>query len=421
MGTKQHGFLFVWFLFLVSVIAHSVYATDWPRWRGPEGNGVSKETEWNPEALRKGPKIAWRVNIGPGYSNVSIQNNRLYTMGAIDRQATVFCLNADTGKIIWKHVSDSFQDPQSTPTIDGEFVYILTKDGLLVCLNEKNGKERWKRNIVEEYQARAPFYGFACSPLINGDLIIITTNVSGIAVNKNTGEKVWGSEKPQKESYNRMGTSTGVDYSTPVIYEQGGKRYAVIASFKGLSAVEVESGTTRWLFDWEKDYDIKVGDQVTDPIVFDNKLFITTYMKYGSFLFEIGGGASQTIWTNANVNSETGSPVLVDGNFYVCQGGIESYYGALRCIDGKTGKMMWEEKLEGNPISITAAGKNLIVLDSKANLYIVEATPAGFNEQSRCQIPDTLIVDKWWTHPVLCNGKIYCRGFSGEIVCIDVR
>jgi outer membrane protein assembly factor BamB len=317
-------------------------------------------------------------------------------------------------------MTESFLDPQSTPTLDGEFVYVLTKDGFLLCIKAKNGKVQWMRNIVEEFQALAPFYGFAGSPMIAGDLIILTTNASGIAVNKNTGQKVWGSDKPPKDRYNAMNTSTGVDYSTPLIYEQGGKRYAVISSFKGLSAVETETGKTRWLFDWEKDYETKVCGMVTDSIVFEHNLFITTYWKYGSFLFDISGEAVKTIWAIASIKSEYGSPVLVDGFLYVCQGGIESYYGALRCLDGKTGKMMWEEKLNGEPISLTAAGDELIILDSKGNLYIAEATPSGYKESSRCIIPDQIIMDKWWTHPVLCNGKIYCRSFSGELVCIDV-
>jgi hypothetical protein len=82
---------------------------------------------------------------------------------------------------------------------------------------------------------------------------------------------------------------------------------------------------------------------------------------------------------------------------------------------------MWEEKLNGEPISIMAAGNRLIILDSKGNLYIAEATPSGYKESSRCTIPDQISMDKWWTHPVFCNGKIYCRSFSGELVCIDVR
>ena len=146
-------------------------------------------------------------------------------MGCKGREYTIVCLNAETGKEIrWCVISENLMEPQTSPAIDGEFLYALSKEGLLLCLKIKNGKVQWKKNIVQEYEARAPFYGFAGSPVVEGDLIILTTNRAGIALNKTTGEKVWGSKKPPKEQYGAL--STGVDYATPVLlYEQGGKRY----------------------------------------------------------------------------------------------------------------------------------------------------------------------------------------------------
>ena len=395
---------------------------DWPRWRGPDGNGISKETEWNPESLRNGPKIVWRANVGKGYSNVSIKNYRLYTMGVKERLTAVYCLNAETGKEIWRRTTENFQDPQSTPTIDGEFVYALSKEGLLLCLKAKNGKIQWKRNIVEEFRVQAPYYGFAGSPVIQDELITLTVNTAGMALNKKTGEKVWGSEKPPKKRYHYSGTSAGTEYSTPVIYSQGGKPYTIIASYEGLHSVDVQTGKLLWLFDWQEAYETGIGCQVTDPIVFDNKLFIVQYYNYhfGSALFDIGGNSPKVLWTNNNMKSQTSSPVMVDGFFYACQGGVESSSGSLRCLDVETGKMMWEEKLEGRPVSLTAADGKLIILDYKGALFITEATSSGYREISRCLIPDQKAYERWWTYPVLCNGKIYCRSYDGDLVCMDV-
>ena len=108
---------------------------DWPRWRGPNGDGISKETGWNPAALKDGPRILWKANVGMGYSNVAIKDNRLYTMGCKGREYTIVCLNAETGKEIWRRVvSENLMEPQATPAIDGEFLYALSKEGLLLCL-----------------------------------------------------------------------------------------------------------------------------------------------------------------------------------------------------------------------------------------------------------------------------------------------
>jgi len=175
-------------------IGKKVDEAGWPRWRGPDGNGISTETNWDPEALAGGAKILWKADVGVGYSSVAIKDNRLYTMGL----KGVHCLNAETGKEIWQHSYESIGEvgPQSTPTIDGKFVYALSKEGILLCLKAKNGKLQWKKDLVSEYDVVKPFYEFAGSPVIEGDLIILTANTSGLALNKNTGQKVWDSNKP---------------------------------------------------------------------------------------------------------------------------------------------------------------------------------------------------------------------------------
>jgi outer membrane protein assembly factor BamB len=111
---------------------------DWPRWRGPQGNGISRETGWNPLALADGARVLWEADIGRGYSNVAIKNNRVYTLGLKENRNAVCCLDAETGKQIWKYSFESTEDPQATPTVDGESVYVLSKDGILVCSNLKS-------------------------------------------------------------------------------------------------------------------------------------------------------------------------------------------------------------------------------------------------------------------------------------------
>jgi len=157
---------------------------DWPRWRGPNGDGISTETDWNPEALAGSPKILWKVNIGLGHSNVAIKANRLYTMGQRGRENIIYCFNAETGEEIWKHSFECFQDPQSTPNLDNKYVYALSKDGILLCLTAKNGKVQWQKDIVDEYNVEIPGYGIAGSPIIEGDLLILNANTSGITLDK---------------------------------------------------------------------------------------------------------------------------------------------------------------------------------------------------------------------------------------------
>ena len=110
----------------------------WPRFRGPTGDGISTETDWDPEALTGGPRVLWKTDIGKGHSNVAIRNDRLYTLDAKhEGTVEVLCLDAETGTEIWQHSFDESHDPLSTPTIDGGFVYALTHDGILLCLRTK--------------------------------------------------------------------------------------------------------------------------------------------------------------------------------------------------------------------------------------------------------------------------------------------
>ena len=401
----------------------------WPRWRGPNGDGISTETDWNPEALAGGPKILWKANVGLGYSNVVIRDNRLYTMGSTKEGFTVYCLNADTGKETWRKFFNESLDPQSTPAVDGNAVYVLSKKGILLCLNAKNGKLRWKKDLVSEYDVVKPFYGFAGSPVIEGELLILTANTSGIVLNKKTGNKVWDSDKPPEKirAYWPRQT-TGTDYSTPVRYDYEGKRYAILSSYEGMHSVEVETGNVLWLFEWE----LYSGNYIPDPLIFNNKVFIPEFIDVaagmmdftevtGCVLLDIGGAEPKVLWKNLNMFSEISNPVMIDGYIYGCHGGPQKGIGILRCLEIETGEVMWEENLGKQPaLSLMASDGKLIILEENGTLRIAEVTPSSYTEISSCEIPAEKGINKWWTHPVLYKGKIYCRNYVLVLVCIDV-
>jgi outer membrane protein assembly factor BamB len=202
---------------------------DWPRWRGPNGDGISMETDWNPEALARGIKLVWQVDVGRGHSNVVIKGKYLYTMGRGAGEDTVHCLKVKNGKKVWR-----FSYPvqigsytTATPIIDGESVYTLSQEGHLFCFNAKNGKIRWKKDLVSELDVVRPYYDFAGSPVIEGDLVILNLNLSGIALNKNTGEMVWVSEKYHPSIICYQSKNLG-SYATPVLYDKNGKRFALM-------------------------------------------------------------------------------------------------------------------------------------------------------------------------------------------------
>ena len=167
----------------------------WPQWRGPDGNGLSKETEWDPASIAI-ERIAWTADIGMGYSNIVIQDGRLYSIGRTREGPKVSCLDAVTGKLRWERIFATSLPPQATPAVDGRPSFGLTNEGSLFAFDARTGKQRWERDLVGEYGAVKPYYGFGGSPMVDGDLLILNANTSGMALRRSTGELVWASEPP---------------------------------------------------------------------------------------------------------------------------------------------------------------------------------------------------------------------------------
>jgi len=377
--------------------------SDWPRWRGPEGNGISTETEWNPEALLQGPRIVWKVNVGIGYSCIAIKGSSLYTMGNRKGQDTVYCLDATTGRMVWKYSypcsPGQYPGPHATPTVDGSVVYTLSKKGHLFCFSADKGKVQWQRNIVQDFNVRPPTWGLAGSPVVEGELLILNAGVSGLALNKKTGTKVWLS-KP------------GVGgYATPVIYDHKGNRYAAIFGQKAIYGVEVKTGRKAWSYPWITTHNVNAAD----PLVYENRVFISSNYGSGCALLDISYHKPKLIWKNNNINSHFSAFILIDGYIYGNDGFAGSSRGVFRCLDIETGKEMWGKGLGFG--SLIAADGKLILLNEKGNLFIVKATPSSYQEISSAR---SVLSRTCWTPPVLCKGMIYCRNHRGDLVCIDV-
>jgi outer membrane protein assembly factor BamB len=295
----------------------------------------------------------------------------------------------------------------------------LKGNGTLFCLKAKNGKLRWKKDLVSEYDVVKPYYQFAGSPVIEEGLIILTANTYGIALDKKTGKMVWISDKPPENL--GLKASTGPHYATPVIYDYKGKRYAVITSYKGIHSVDVETGKVLWLYKWEPFRNI----HVSDPLIFNGNVFIAQYKERGSFLLDITGGEPKVLWKNLNMSSDNSSPIMIDGYIYGVEGGIEVNQASLRCLDVETGEVMWEEDLNHpgrESGALIAADGKLIILEGDGTLRIVEATPSSYKEISSGDVfGGEKSFRSFWTHPVLYKGKIFVRNGYGDLICIDVR
>jgi outer membrane protein assembly factor BamB len=305
--------------------------------------------------------------------------------------------------VIWSYsypcILGQYQGPRATPTIDGDYVYTLSRWGDLFCFNATDGKVIWQTNIVDRFRARPPQWDFAGSPVIEGDLLILNAGVSGIALDKKTGKKIWSSK-----------TGTG-GYATPVVYDYEGKKYVAIFGEKALYAVELETGKQIWSYPWRTQHDVNAAD----PLVIGNKIFISSDYGSGCALLEFNDEKPQLVWKNRNLNSHFSSFIHIDGYIYGIDGFAGSTRGFFRSLDIKTGNVVWQEQLGFG--SLIAVNNNLIILNSKGDLFIVQAAPSSYQEVSRVSavLPRTC-----WTPPAFSNGKIYLRNNLGDLVCIDV-
>lgn len=396
--TKSKKIGLVVSLVAVAVLVNSVgaFGADWPNWRGPDHNGISKETGWDPATLKDGAKILWKASVGTGFSAVSVAKGKAYTMGNIDATDYVYCFDALTGKEIWTHkYSEKLRPklyeggPNATVTVDGGKVYTISKSGKIFCLNADTGKEIWKKSLTAEM----PKWGYSGSALIVDDMVIFNAGSLGIAYKKATGKVVWKSGEE----------ATG--YSTPVAYTLDDKECVAIFTTKLLVGVEIATGKKQWEFEWKTKY----GINASDPIIDGDKVFITSGYNQGCALVKIDGGKAESVWVNHNMHSQLSGPVLLDGYVY----GIDDKQ--LACVEMKSGDLKWTSEVSAKGSLMAADGK-LIILSEKGKLIIAEASPESFKEIASAKI----LKGKCWTMPVLANGKIYARNADGDMVCVDM-
>jgi len=405
---------------------------NWPCWRGPDGNGISQETDWDPRALAGGPQVLWKVDVGFGYSNVAIRDNRLYSIGQEVHDAVILCLDANTGKEMWRYVKNDSRWPQATPTVDNRSVYALTTEGILLCLNSRNGRQRWQKDLVSEYGAVKPFYGFAGSPVVAGKFLILNVNTWGMALNKSTGKLQWTSDAlPPAKILGKCRANNRATYMTPVLYKYEGRLCALIYSWKGLYAVEPKTGKALWLYEW-KNYD---RAKMPDPVTVADRILIAddqtdTDWEHCTTLLKIAGGKPTVLWKSTQLFSDVSSPVVLDGYIYGCHGGPSagSPPPTLRYLDLESGHLKWIKSLyelgshlKPTWISLTAGDSRLIALTDRGILYVAEASSEGFKMISSCDVfAGKNRPREFFTPPVLCNAKIYCRNFAGDLICINV-
>lgn len=408
---------------LCFVLSTASVADDWPQWRGPQRDGVWRETgiieRFNGERL----PAKWRMPIGPGYSGPTVAAGRVFvTDRQISPQQTerVLCFDAATGKSLWTHSYDcayakiGYQaGPRACVTVDAERAFAIGAMGHLFCLDVADGRVVWSHDCNREYSIRMPEWGIAGAPLVVGGVVIVHIGGSNgaciVAFDKQTGKEVWRALEDRAQ------------YTPPTLIEQAGKQVVVCWTGDSVAGLSPTTGELFWRVPL-KPRNMPIG--IATPIIDRDRLFVTSFYD-GALMLRLKSdevGVEQ-LWRRVGsseqktdaLQSIISTPVFQDDHIY----GVDSY-GELRCINATTGDRVWEDlsatpKIRWGTIHFVRQGDRWWMFNERGELIIAKLSPRGFEPLSRAKLIDPT-TDQLprrdgvcWSHPAYANRHIFIR------------
>ena len=390
-------------------------STDWPQWRGPDRTDVSKETGLLKTWPAEGPKLLWKAeNLGGGYTTPSVAKGRVYGMGYRGEDEMAWALDMATGKEVWSTKIAAAgrvgygEGSRSTPTVDADRVYLIGVSGDLTCLNVADGKVRWQKNLVKEFGAGVPGWGFTESPLVDAEKVIATPGGSKatlVAFNKMTGDVIWATKTPEGDA---------AHYSSAIVAEVDGQRQYVQFLQRGVVGVSAKEGK----FLWRYSSPANGTANISTPIYRNNHIFAASAYNTGGGLAKLtsnpdGTMAATEVYFTKRMQNHHGGMVLVGDHLY----GFDN--SNLTCIDFMTGDVKWNNRSVGKG-AVTYADGMLYVRGEGGEVALVEATPTAYVEKGRFSQPDRAQGKAAWAHPVVSNGRLFLRD-QDIMLCYDVK
>ena len=397
--------------------------SDWPQWRGPQRDGVSRETGLLKQWPEGGPKLLWQVNdIGDGYSTPAVVGARIYMMSNRGMENEfVQALSTQDGKPIWTTRVGNVGSPQdflyakarSTPTVDGDFIYALGSDGDLACLETASGKIRWQKSIRKEFGGQPGIWAYSESPLVDGDIVVVTpggARATMVALNKKTGAVIWESAVPG-------GDPAG--YASAIVVQGGGRKQYVQFLSKGIVGVDAKTGQ----FLWRYAETVKGMAQMVTPVARDGYVYGGAHGIGGGAVrlkSDGGGVTAEQVYFERGLPNSIGGSVQVGDYLYGTSG------AGLVAVEFTTGKVKWQAESIGRG-SVAYADGHLYLHGENGDIALVEATPDGYREKGRFTPPAQPkrnrlgpYPEKAWTYPVVANGRLYIRDI-GTLWAFDIK
>jgi len=368
---------------------------EWPGFRGPKRDGVIRGVKIKTDWPTSPPVQMWRRPIGPGWSSFAVNGDLFYTQEQRGDNEVVACYKASTGQPVWTHhdaarffESNAGAGPRATPTLSNGRVYTFGATGILNALDANKGTVLWTKNVATDTPKEVPFWGFASSPLVIGDVVIVAASGQLVGYDASNGNRRW------------VGPSAGGSYSSPQLATIAGMNQVLLMSGTGVTSVDPASGQQLWSHEW-------AGNSIVQPGVTAEGDVLLTSQDRGIQRIGIkhnsGGWSVEERWTSKALKPYFNDFVVHKGFAYGFDGRI------LSCVDLKDGQRKWKGGRYGNGQLVLLADQDLLlVLSEEGELALVGATPDQFNEVAKV----TAITGKTWNHPVLVGNVLLVR--NGE-------
>ncbi len=372
---------------------------NWSGFRGSKRDGVIRGVQIQTDWSQSKPIEMWRRTVGPGWSSFSVRGNHFYTQEQRGDDEIVSCYNLTTGEPVWRHrdrarfyESNAGAGPRATPTLSNGRVYTFGATGVLNALNARDGSVVWSRNAASDTKTKVPDWGFASSPLIVGDIVVVATSGVLAAYDAASGNPRW------------QGPADKGGYSSPQLVTINGVAQILLLNGEGVTSVSPADGKLLWKHEWN-------GDGIVQPFVIAGS---DVLLGSGSGLAAVGlrrvsvtrgdtGWSVQERWTSTGLKPYYNDFVVHKGHAYGFDGSI------LACVGLEDGKRKWKGGRYGHgQIMLLPDQDLLLALSEEGELALVKATPDQFTELARFKA----IEGKTWNHPALVSDVLLVR--NGE-------
>lgn len=397
-------------LSIALILTAAVRAADWPQFRGSQRDGTSPETGLMQQWPDGGPKELWSYEkLGAGFSSIAVADGMVYVCGMIDGQGHLFAFDLQ-GNVKYDVVygpewtkAGNYPGTRTTPTIDGDRLYLMSGQGRIACYQARTGKPVWHIDTGDKFKGRNIRWGIAESVLIDGNKAICTPggkDATMVALDKMTGATIWTSK----------GLSQLSAYCSPILVERGPNRLLLTLVEKSVVGLDADTGKVYWTIPHEVSYDI----QAVSPAYQDGIMYVTNGYRHGSHGFQLSpdGTSVDKKWAEKSLDVQHGGVVLVDGNIHGA-----STRGEWICLDLATGKVKFSDKLVGKG-SVIYVDNRLYCYGEKGEVGLVKINADGYEQVGSFRVRKGS--KEHWAHPAISDGRLYLR-HGDALMCYDIK